>query len=177
MGRNKALLEIEGRPLWQRQLRLLRDLAPSEIFVAANAAVKLPADDVVVIPDAQPDAGPLAGLAAALHRAKMPLVLALALDLPAMTTDYLRHLLTFCSGDRGVIPRMADRFEPLAAVYPVTALSVAKSSLAAGRYSLQKFAENCIAAQLLDVKQITAAEEPCFFNLNTPEDLAAFQKS
>ena len=34
MGRDKAFLEIDGVPLWQRQLQTLRELGPSETFLA-----------------------------------------------------------------------------------------------------------------------------------------------
>ena len=163
-----------GAPLWQRQLRILRDLSPDEIFIAGAAREEWLASDCTTIPDAQPDAGPLAGLAAALRRSTTPLLLALAIDLPAMTSDYLRKLLALSSDDRGIIPRGEDRFEPLAAVYPASGLPLAQSCLDSGRYSLQAFAERCIADRLLAAKPIATAENLLFFNLNTPKDLSTF---
>ena len=34
MGRDKAFLEIEGEPLWQRQLATLRRLAPEQLMIS-----------------------------------------------------------------------------------------------------------------------------------------------
>ncbi|MGI8431614.1 MAG: NTP transferase domain-containing protein, partial [Chthoniobacterales bacterium] len=34
MGRDKALLEIDGVPLWQRQLETLRQLNPEQLMIA-----------------------------------------------------------------------------------------------------------------------------------------------
>ena len=38
MGRDKAFLEIDGVPLWQRQLQTLRELGPSKSFLAGSNA-------------------------------------------------------------------------------------------------------------------------------------------
>ena len=34
MGRDKAFLEIEGEPLWQRQLATLRRLSPEQLMIS-----------------------------------------------------------------------------------------------------------------------------------------------
>ncbi|MGZ5538693.1 MAG: molybdenum cofactor guanylyltransferase [Chthoniobacterales bacterium] len=172
MGRDKALLEIEGAPLWQRQLRILRELSPNECFIAGA----LPnAEDAVgwqKIPDAINDTGPLGGLTAALRRCSTPLLLALAVDLPNMTAAYLTALLTDCLEDRGVVPRLGDRFEPLAAIYPASVLPLAEGCLATGTYSLQKFVRACLAGEFVRPRDVSSSDERFFFNMNTPEDFA-----
>ena len=40
MGKDKATLSFQGKPLWQIQLELLRQLMPQEIFVSARSDVK-----------------------------------------------------------------------------------------------------------------------------------------
>lgn len=173
MGRDKAFLEIDGRPLWQRQLRLLRALAPQEVFLAGPERAEWNGEECEIIADAQPGAGPLGGLVAALRRASTPLLLALAIDLPNMTSDYLRGLLAGCTAIRGMIPRTSNHFEPLAAIFPIAALPIAVRCLESENYSLQRFAEICLNEQFVR-QQIVAPEEARFFlNLNTPEDLVA----
>ncbi len=176
MGCDKAFIEIHGVPLWQRQLRILRQLGPHEVFIAGPAhADWIDACDAIV-PDARDGAGPLAAVVASLRRCATPLLLTLAVDLPRMTTDYLRELLAGCADGIGLIPRLADRFEPLAAVYPVSALPFAESSLQSPNYSLQQFAARCVSEGLARVKQIELSEEALFLNMNTPEDLAAISQ-
>ena len=176
MGRDKAFIEIDGVPLWQRQLQILRQLEPHEMFIAGPAhADWIDACDAIV-PDARDGVGPLAALVASLRRCSTPLLLTLAVDLPGMTTDYLRDLLTSCSDGIGLIPRLAGRFEPLAAVYPVSALPLAESCMQSRDYSLQRFAARCVSEGFARVKQIELSEEPFFLNMNTPEDLAAVSK-
>ena len=173
MGEDKAFIEMNGTPLWRRQLQILQELAPRELFLSGPSREQWRHIDSIIISDAKPDAGPLAGLVAALRRCSTPLLLALAIDLPNMTADHLRELLARCSNAEGVIPRWRQRFEPLAAVYPRTALSLAENCLASDDHSLQRFAARCVSDRLLDVMDIAIDDEPLFLNMNTPEDLSS----
>jgi molybdopterin-guanine dinucleotide biosynthesis protein A len=181
MGRDKAFIEIDGVPLWQRQLRTLQMLAPSEIFISGPARPEWIDAGLEVISDAKSDAGPLAALVAALRRCTTPRLLVLAVDLPNMTSDFLARLLSSCPTDKGVIPRSNERFEPLVAVYPVTCSSLAESLLEAGcitggtALSLHELAARAVKEELMIEKQISGGDQALFFNLNTPEDLA-FQR-
>lgn len=174
MGCNKALIEIKGVPLWQRQLQILEELAPTEIFLAGPSHSEWKNAAWIIVPDAQENSGPLGGLVAALRHCCTSLLLALAVDLPQITSAYLHGLLELCEGEKGVVP-MGDRnrFEPLIAVYPRAALTLAEELLASGRYSMQNFANLCLAHGLTNGHSIAPADAPLFFNMNTPEDFAA----
>jgi len=169
MGRDKALIEIEGQPLWRRQLQTLGRLSPNELFLSGprrDPAVEVIADEVA-------GAGPLAGVTAALHRSSSPLVLVLALDLPMMTTEFLRSLLHRCNAEQGVVPQHAERYEPLAAVYPKSSAPLAVAALRSSDSSMQGFVRAALQQDLLLVRKIEDDETPLFVNLNTPADLAA----
>ena len=172
MGCDKAFVEIHGVPLWQRQLRVLRSLQPCEKFIAGPARPEWIEACDAIVPDAPDGAGPLAGLVASLRRCSTPLLLALAIDLPQMTPDYLRDLIAVCTDNVGAIPYQGDRFEPLAAVYPISALRLAENCLRSGNYSLQRFAVGCVSEGIAHARQIEASQESFFLNVNTPEDLA-----
>lgn len=47
----------------------------------------------------------------------------------------------------GVIPQFGRNYEPLAAIYPSEALSIAESELAIGHLSLQSLIENLLEQQ------------------------------
>ena len=173
MGSDKALLKIHGVPIWQRQLRTLQELQPSEIFFVGPARETWIESGCECIADAANDVGPIGGLVAALRRCADARLLVLAIDLPEMRGDFLRKLLALCPENGGVIPKRNERFEPLAAIYPVSCLALAEKCLSSKEYSLQELARRATDAGLLLTRQIAAAEEPFFFNLNTPADLAA----
>lgn len=167
MGVDKALVSVDGEPLLQRQVRLLRALQPREIFIAGRSFSQ---SDVRSLADVEPEIGPLGGLLAALRVCRAPFLLALAVDLPAMTADYLRDLLKACAPGRGVVPR-TDRLEPLAAVYPVTVRDLAEEQWRRREFSLNRLVERGLAGSLLTPHHVDPVLRPLFFNLNTPADL------
>ena len=174
MGRDKATLEIAGERLLDRQLRLLSAAGCQERLVSVarpDAALHLPSPGLRAIGDRFPEAGPLAGLERSLAVAEHELLLALAVDLPAMTAEFLRTLLARTTPGCGVVPVIGDRFEPLAAVYPRPAHAEAERRLTSGELALQPFVRAGLAAGWLRPYPVNEAEERLFTNWNRPEDL------
>jgi molybdopterin-guanine dinucleotide biosynthesis protein A len=171
MGRDKATLVIEGEPLWARQLSLLRALKPAALWVSARTApVWLPPDTELVL-DSPPSRGPLSGIAATLDRMQSSHLLALAVDLPSMTVEHLRKIAGMANPACGVIPRNQDHLEPLAAIYPKQAVSLARSALTSQDFSMRSFAGELLRLELLRDYVLSAEERGLYQNLNTPQDL------
>jgi molybdopterin-guanine dinucleotide biosynthesis protein A len=166
MGRDKALIEIDGEPLWRRQLEILRQLSPEQLMISGPAR-----DGCETIADEFEDAGPLAGVAAALRKCSAPLLVVLAIDLPKMTTEFFRSLLALCCNGKGVVPRGPKFFEPLAAVYPAASAELADGALQSGEYAMQDFVRVALNRRLLIAHEISPAEMPLFANANRPDDL------
>jgi molybdopterin-guanine dinucleotide biosynthesis protein A len=170
MGRDKALLPMpDGQPLWRRQLSVLEALSPRERFISGAARGGFPSD-VRLLNDAVPGLGPLAGLTAALGAMRSPLLLALAIDLPAMTPDYLRGLLALSQPGCGAVPVRAEFFEPLAAVYPAECLPLAETHLAGPDRSLQRFVRALEDDGLIQPVELRDEDAYLFLNWNRPED-------
>lgn len=169
MGKDKAFLEFDGEQLWRRQMEKLRQLLPEQIMLSGSRRKEW--SDYEVIPDLVENAGPLAGIAAALHKCATSHLVVLAVDLPMMTSDFLRSLLAICGDNLGVVPRNANGFEPLAAVYPTSCAILANAALHAGDFSLQSFVRKGMSERLLVERNVLATEAPLFTNLNTPADL------
>ena len=172
MGTDKAFIEIDGVPLWRRQLQILEELRPHELFIAGPAHSEWQEMNCIIVADTEPNSGPIGGIVAALQRSSAPLLLVIAIDLPNITSDYLRQLVDSCAIGIGVVPTSRDRFEPVAAVYPKRSLSLAESCLASRDLSVQRFAARCVAEGLAVQKEIASDERPLFLNMNTPDDLA-----
>lgn len=175
MGRDKALLPLaDGRLLWQRQLGLLQQLEPSEVFISGPPREGFPAG-IRLLPDPQPGLGPLAGLCAALEAMRTPRLLALAVDLPEMTAGYLERLLAL---GPGAAPSIDRRLEPLAAVYPAECLPLARECLSSPDRSLRFFVRSAETLGLLKIVEVTPDDERLFLNWNRPADmlLQSFQR-
>ena len=170
MGRDKAWLPLDGQPLLARQIAVVRRLNPMELFVSGRADTDYRSLGCPRLTDAFANAGPLAGIAAGLEAASVPLVLVLAVDMPDMTSAMLGHLLGRCGSGTGVVPRVSHRLEPLAAVYPKAAGPLAVELLRQQLRAVRAFAERCQQAGLVALHDVAAADWPCFTNWNAPGD-------
>jgi molybdopterin-guanine dinucleotide biosynthesis protein A len=171
MGKDKATVPFGGEPLWRIQLGLLRKLAPSEIFISAREDPAWRPADVYFVPDDLPSRGPLSGISAALERAPTTHLLSLAIDMPFMNERYLRSLYRGIEAGCGVIPMIAGRAEPLAAIYPVQARADFAATLSGADFSLQKLAKELVSKRRLRIVRVKKEEEALFQNLNEPMDL------
>ncbi len=173
MGRDKALLQLSGKAegLWRHQLRTLEALQPDQIFWSGRNLDGLPGS-VQAVADPVPHAGPLAGISACLDLLSSDLLVVLAIDLPLMTTAYLRDITKQCTLTLGVVPQRGEFFEPLAAVYPRLLRDLARDRLRQGRYALQEFVREGIRREMLEALRIRADDAAKFRNVNSPEDLA-----
>ena len=179
MGRDKALLALpDGRRLWERQLAVLRELGPAELMISGRRKDGFAAE-VPCLEDEVPGGGPLGGIAAALGAMRAERLVVLAVDLPAMTAGFLRGLLVAAEGSvsgvgTGVVPQGEDGFfEPLAAVYPKSALAEARARLRGGELAMQRFVRRLVETGEVAARRIGPEETLLFANWNRPEDVGS----
>ncbi len=173
MGRDKAGLMVNGETLLNRQLRLLREAGATELLVITATDSKKPEglpDDVKVVSDRAAGLGPLGGIEAALDVAGEPLVLILAVDLPAMTVDWLRRIVDRTLESRGVVPFFANRFEPLAAIYPKAVVAAVRASLVSGDLVIQRFVRSVATDGFVEIWEVSEADSLVLTNWNRPQD-------
>jgi molybdenum cofactor guanylyltransferase len=173
MGRDKATLQFRGRPLWQIQFELLRKLQPSEIFISARTDPSWRPEDVRFVADIPPSRGPLSGLAACLAQMHTTHLLALAIDMPFMTEDFLLSLCDYIELGCGVVPKIDNRAEPLTAIYPREAEIDFRRALAGADFSLQSLTRRLLETGKLREISVTREERKLFLNVNELADLAA----
>ena len=171
MGQDKATLCLRGRALWQIQLELLRKLAPAEILVSGRTDPTWRPADVQFVADDPPSRGPISGLAASIEEMHGTHLVALAIDMPFMTESFLRRLCDNIESRYGVVPKIRDRYEPLAAIYPREADIDLRSALAGADFSLQTLVCDLIEAGKLREIPVTEQEKKLFLNVNELSDL------
>ena len=182
MGRDKSALTVNGEPLWQRQLAVLRATNPAELFISGKSDGPYADCGVEILADETPDCGPLGGIATALRRCTSERLLVLAVDMPAMTAEFLRSLLEGSQRTAmGVIPSVAADgrgragFEPLAAIYPRAALAIADECLRADDYKMESFIRKLEAAHLASLRLVAQEDAALFVNWNMPGDVRESQ--
>jgi molybdopterin-guanine dinucleotide biosynthesis protein A len=170
MGHDKCLIEVNGIPTWRRQLGLLSSLSPEVFAVAPHRPEWLP-QMFSWVQDAAQDVGPIGGLAAVLSQATYQNVLVLAVDMPAMTNDFLKTMLCMMERRSGIVPQIGERYEPLCAIYPRNALSVVRDQLFVKRdNSLQALLRSLIRSGLMHSFSVPSSKRCLFRNLNFPSD-------
>lgn len=168
-GSPKGLLAAPdtGEPLVLRALRLARSLALDVALVGDASPYRALVGEVPVLDDEHPGSGPLGGLCALLAWAEERPVIALACDLPYVTTDDLRALRDHPADAAVVAARRSTEapWEPLLARYDAArVLPVARRRLDRDERSLQGL---LAAVGVVDVGLGAAACD----DWDTPEDL------
>jgi len=172
-GMAKGLLPAPdgGQPIAARLARLCRDGLGADVVLVGRATsyegLGLPSLD-----DLPPGVGPLGGLGALLGEAgrRGCPAIALACDLPYVTTAMVTRLANFALRAAAVAPRPSGIWQPLFARYdPTACLPVLRAAVAERRFQaraiLEKLGDDAVPLPL------DAVEEPLLFDWDCPEDV------
>lgn len=171
MGRDKAFLTIDGRTLVQRQAALLRSAGCDEVMVSGRAGVDYAVPGTRIVHDQVENAGPLAGLVAALAEMKNERLLVLAVDLPRMSKEFLERLVTAGDNKVSIVAHGLNGYEPLGACYARSMLESARAALSRWELSLQTLIGRAEEAGLVRRLRPEPGDAALFANWNSPEDL------
>ena len=174
MGRDKAFVELAGKPLIQHVIDNSAELGQSETLLITNR----PADyDHLGLPmhrDALPDKGSLGGIYTALLKSKSEFTLVLACDMPFVNRVLLRFMIALINDDIDiVVPRVAGYPQGLHAIYRKTCIAPIRDQLAANRLKIIRFYDQ-MRVRYIDEPEYAPYDPDgrCFTNLNTPAELA-----
>ncbi len=172
-GRDKALIEVDGKPLAAHVAGIADQVADHVTFVGDPTRYEhlgLP-----VIPDAVLGFGPAAGVAAALAHTSAKWNLIVACDMPRLQVEFLRYLFEAAESSeaQAVVPVQPDgREQPLCAVYSDSLKEPFQAAVAGGVRRVGAVLEP------LNVRYLAPREyariDPSgdvFANVNTPADL------
>jgi molybdopterin-guanine dinucleotide biosynthesis protein A len=177
MGADKALLDFGGQTLLDRALAVTGAVCGNVTIVGdpAKFAGNYAGKYGPVVADIFPGCGPLGGIHAALEQSPAELNLMLAVDMPFVSHELLEFL--FAAAEDGnnhaliTVPRTANGFQPLCAIYRREFSAVAERGLRAGKFKIDA-AFSGVAVRVIEEVELAAAGfmERSFFNVNTPED-------
>jgi molybdenum cofactor guanylyltransferase len=172
MGKDKAWLELAGRPMIEHVIAALEP-ATTDISIIANdpeyARLGYP-----VYSDSQPGIGPLEAIRTTLRNSNSPRALLVGCDLPFVSSELFRCLLSIGGDHDAVVPMSADqRLEPLCAIYCRRVLAVVDALIARGERKVSPLFD-LVATRLVRFDELRhlAGSEVFFDNVNSPEDYA-----
>jgi molybdenum cofactor guanylyltransferase len=190
MGRDKAALALDGCPLLDHAVGVLRQVAHA---VGILGSKHLYSDHgAPVVEDIFPGCGPLSGIHAALSHTRTEFNLIIAVDTPFLSPRFLTFLAerAIRSGAAVTTPEIAGYRQPLCSVYSREFLPIAEQALkSAGPRDHPEQEPRATATKSADYKIVPlfpagrtlvinegemarfAFTPEMFENLNTPDDL------
>ena len=170
MGRDKAWMDLRGRPLWSVQWDKLQMLKPAQSFISCRVDQGFEACGLPLIYDSPNASSPLEALAGCLHAVKKPM-LVLAVDLPDMSDAVLRLLCDHHElHQHGAVFQRASYFEPLCALYSFEMLGLLDDAIVNGNFALQGIVRSGIERGFMKALPLPTDLANAFFNTNTPEE-------
>ncbi len=176
MGRNKAFLELDGRPLIDVVIARMAQVC-AEVLVAVGDVQPYAGLGVSLVTDRFRGVGVLGGLHAGLTAATHELALVVGCDMPFLNAALLRAFAGWANGVDVAVLCRDGQVEPLHGAYRRTCLPAIETAIRAGERRIVSFFPS------VRVRCVTQAEvvpfDPqldSFRNVNTPEEWAAVQQ-
>jgi molybdopterin-guanine dinucleotide biosynthesis protein A len=183
MGRDKALMTLEGRTLLERAIAAVGRIAGDTFVVGDREPYRQ--FGVPVVADAFPGAGPLGGIATALRYAKHEHVLVVACDMPFLSVPLLQAMVGQPRAYDALVPvtsrspsgqRAASTYETLHAIYGRSILPAIELRIARGELQVVAALAGLAVRELPEawLREYDPALRS-FVNANRPEDWEAAQ--
>ena len=175
MGQDKRFLPIGQETLYARSLSVLRSVFERVVVVIAQDSPSLESD-VPVFRDLIPDCGSLGGLYTGLKQVGTHWVFAVACDMPFLDPATIRHFIELKREGDVVMAKLQNGFQPMHALYHRNCLPVMEQLIQAKDFTIHRLADHTsLRVRLIMPEELARLdpEERSFYNINTPDDLAA----
>ncbi|PLX82116.1 MAG: molybdenum cofactor guanylyltransferase [Desulfuromonas sp.] len=172
MGHDKALIELDGEPLYLKTLNLLRELF-STIIIAGDRP-DIADEGIPAIPDLYPGSA-LGGLYTVLEHIQTDWMFVAPCDMPYPDTEIIKLLISMRNGFDAVVPRTPGGYEPVFALYRKSCLPYMKAMLSNNEFRIYDFYPK-INVHYLDWLSLPNNWERSLLNVNTPEQLHQLKK-
>jgi len=179
-GRDKGLIELNGKPLILHVLDKVAGVVKEIVVVVSSHAQKGRLQGVLghrasVVVDKQEVQSPLIGAVTGFDHAQGEYSLLLPCDTPFLSSSVVQLLLKLCTKKAAVIPRWPNGYvEPLQAAYHTeSALRSTRIVLKEGKRNLRSMIAHLNGVRYISTTVLKAwdPELLTFFNVNTADDL------
>jgi molybdopterin-guanine dinucleotide biosynthesis protein A len=165
MGRDKALIDVDGKPLVQRVAAALSAAGAAPVFVVGGDHVRIESLGLVFVADRHPGAGPLGGVITALRASELPLVAVLATDLVAPDPGVIRVVRDALGAHDVAVPFSEGRRHFHHAVWRRHAIAALEEAFASGERAIKR------AVRALEVVEVHDLDITALADADTPGEL------
>jgi molybdopterin-guanine dinucleotide biosynthesis protein A len=140
MGRDKALLRVDGVPMARRVVRALLDAGANDVVCVGGDVDGLQSVGLRALPDDHPGEGPLAGFVTGLAWSTAPITLITPCDLATPEAQSFRALTAALSDNEAVaaVPIVDGAWRALPAALRTSSLAHVAEAFAAGERSFHR---------------------------------------
>jgi molybdopterin-guanine dinucleotide biosynthesis protein A len=169
MGRPKQLVEIGGKTMIESVVCALAGEV-EEVMVLGDGPVPVSLENLSRIPDADGYRGPMAGVLGGMHARPRACWVIAGCDQPLLRPEAVRWLVSMRrAGSWALLPSFDGFVEPLPALFEAESRILLEEAAAAGDHALHRLASRSRVASPEPPKALRR----CWFNANTPGELAA----
>ena len=174
-GQRKALAEVAGRPLLAHVVERMQPQVGNLLLSCESGVAQFDAFGMPQVPDLVPGyRGPLCGLYSAMqnladagHEGSLVLC---PCDAPFVPLDLVRVLQKASGGNQVAVPAWRGVLQPTFSLWPLHFLATVREALVERGLGGPRQVLDLVTHEVVEWEP---AEPPPFFNVNTPEDLAA----
>jgi molybdopterin-guanine dinucleotide biosynthesis protein A len=170
-GRNKAFVKVNGVPLIERVMGVMRSVFQNLILITNNpeeyAYLKLP-----VHQDLIKGLGPVGGIFTALTAIPDDAGFFVACDMPFLQRELIRHIVEKRGNFDVVVPRISGKMETLHALYDKRCLPAIRRRIDSREYQVFRFFSE-VTVRYVNEEEIRRfdPELRSFLNINKPQEL------
>ncbi len=170
MKKNKAFLELEGKPLVERSLTVLKTVF-AEVLISSNQPELYARYGVPIFQDEMLGQGPLEGLYQGLKAATYDQVFFVACDMPFLSVELIHFLSSWTPAYDVVVPQLKSGLHPLHAFYHRRCIPTIKHNLEAGCLKIIDFYPSCSVRYVAETELQSFRDlSQVLCNVNTPDD-------
>ena len=176
MGRDKALLELDGVALVQLVVERLEGICEEVLIVGGDPAA-YPDLGARLVADVFAGVGVLGGIHAGLQAAECELALAVGCDMPFLDVDLLLAFADWAKGHDVALLRQGEQVEPLHSAYRRTCLTPIEQAILSGERRVVSFFPH-VSVRYVTPEEVASfdPELRSFRNINTAEEWRAVRK-
>ena len=174
-GKNKAFLKIGSARLIDSIIQEMKTIFKRVILIT-NEKKKYEYLEVPIVEDLVKGLGPLGGIYTGLMSIPDQAGFFVACDMPLINRQLVRYMVDIKGNHRAVVPAVADKIEPLHAIYFQSCLKPIRHLIDSNRYQVRLFYDY-IPVRYVKEDEIRkfCCPSKAFLNINTPDEFAKIQ--
>jgi molybdopterin-guanine dinucleotide biosynthesis protein A len=172
---NKALLQVEGKPLIQRLVDLL-DPIFSELVISSNEPDLYKFTGKKIVQDIYSARGPLAGIHSILKFTNTKMNFIISCDLPLISSQLINYIVNYETMKDIILPVADGKIQQTCGLYSKNILNEVEKLLIESSQKNSKLKGSIyelmdrVPTEIVEVDKLDFYTPDIFLNINTPED-------